>query len=582
MHRVIPPEVLSAAPGAVVFWSGAGVSKDAPSNGPLGEELSRRVLACGFADGLLDRMQRAYARLEVNRSLPRLETLLDVAIAEHGLPLLPTLLADLVSMPPNPSHQFFAEHLRAGGFHATANFDTCIEKAGGDELNLVHFHERLRPGDDGGSLGARLSQIERGFDPTLKQRLTDGLKTAAVVVVVGYRGLDFFDVDPYWRELNDHRVLEGRVVLWVEHASFWKAIGRSQRSHHQLADFDRGGAVVYEIEAPTRQLLKILATTWGFAPLTDPPPVPTSAPLLPSLTDVSRDHANLRFFAYAGLDTEVQARLAGRPLSPEEHGWAAEAAWAAGRYREADDHWAKSRPGDSADDRAFRDERHAAVLWIRGELRRAYASLSVAFHDSRVHGADPEQRLVMAETLGRILVHMSRLPDTRWMATKTRREQALRRISDSEAELTRPLGVHLRIRIDSVRAALLRQPVDPERGDPVEGFQETEALMPMLNYRYASLRAQATSTPTRLSPQKYWRQVQQFEVVGASGDAARVPFLPGGETAFAPNDVWPRVKAVDFTRWHRARLFTYWLGLWAIEKVPPKHVIRRWTSRLGR
>jgi hypothetical protein len=96
-----------------------------------------------------------------------------------------------------------------------------------------------------------------------------------------------------------------------------------------------------------------------------------------------------------------------------------------------------------------------------------------------LHGADPEQRLVMAETLGRILVHMGRLPDTRWMATKARREQALRRISRCEAELTRSLGVHLRIRIDSVRAALLRQPVDADHGDPVEGFRETEELMPM-------------------------------------------------------------------------------------------------------
>jgi len=80
---VIPPEVLSSVPGAVVFWSGAGVSNNAPSNGRLGEELSRRVLVWSFAEGLLDRMQRAYARLEVNRSLSWLETLLDVAVAEQ-------------------------------------------------------------------------------------------------------------------------------------------------------------------------------------------------------------------------------------------------------------------------------------------------------------------------------------------------------------------------------------------------------------------------------------------------------------------------------------------------------------------
>jgi hypothetical protein len=225
----------------------------------------------------------------------------------------------------------------------------------------------------------------------LKQRLTDGLGNADILVVVGYSGRDFFDVDPYWRELNDRRVLAGRRVLWIDHSSSWNVISRSQWSHHQLADFDRGGAVVNQIEAPSRQVLNILAKTRGFAPLTDPTPIPTSSPLLPFLTEVSRDHANLRFFAHAGLNTEVQARLTGRPLSPEEHGWAAEASWAAGRYREADDHWAKSRPGDSVDDTAFREERHAAVLWIRGELRRADASLTVALQRAKFRGADPEQ-----------------------------------------------------------------------------------------------------------------------------------------------------------------------------------------------
>jgi hypothetical protein len=85
-------------------------------------------MSCAFADGLLERMQRTYAVLELNRSLPRLETLLEMAILEHGLPLLPILLSDLVAMPPNPSHQFFAEHTRVGGFHATANSMRALKR----------------------------------------------------------------------------------------------------------------------------------------------------------------------------------------------------------------------------------------------------------------------------------------------------------------------------------------------------------------------------------------------------------------------------------------------------------------------
>ena len=80
MHRLIPPEILSATPRKVAFWSGEGISKHPPSNGPLGEDLIERVLTCAFADGLLKRMRIPYAQLDLNRSMPRLESLLEVPV----------------------------------------------------------------------------------------------------------------------------------------------------------------------------------------------------------------------------------------------------------------------------------------------------------------------------------------------------------------------------------------------------------------------------------------------------------------------------------------------------------------------
>jgi hypothetical protein len=40
------------APGSVVFWSGAGISRDAPTGGPLSAELTERVLAAYFEPGV--------------------------------------------------------------------------------------------------------------------------------------------------------------------------------------------------------------------------------------------------------------------------------------------------------------------------------------------------------------------------------------------------------------------------------------------------------------------------------------------------------------------------------------------------
>ena len=137
-------ELTGLEPEQVVFWSGAGISADAPTRGPLGNTLVRRALTAYFQDGIYDALQDVYRTIDAPNAAyrPRLETVLDVAVGQYGLDVLADALSDLVAAAPNANHTFFGAHAAAGGYHVTANFDTCVERAGADVGGRVfHIHE---------------------------------------------------------------------------------------------------------------------------------------------------------------------------------------------------------------------------------------------------------------------------------------------------------------------------------------------------------------------------------------------------------------------------------------------------------
>ena len=80
-----------APPGRVTFWSGAGISGDPPTQGPLGYALTDRSIEQVFEPAvLLEALLGAYAALDLTRTRPRLESVLDAAAAEHGLDETPS------------------------------------------------------------------------------------------------------------------------------------------------------------------------------------------------------------------------------------------------------------------------------------------------------------------------------------------------------------------------------------------------------------------------------------------------------------------------------------------------------------
>mgnify|MGYP000388346466 FL=1 len=66
-------------PENLVLWIGAGLSADAPTNGPLGRTLTDRALDHYFAPGTRRRLTALYTDLDAPNAKyrPRLETVLD-------------------------------------------------------------------------------------------------------------------------------------------------------------------------------------------------------------------------------------------------------------------------------------------------------------------------------------------------------------------------------------------------------------------------------------------------------------------------------------------------------------------------
>jgi hypothetical protein len=318
---------------------------------------------------MLDRIRTTYGALRLARTHPRLETVLDVVRRVHGHDALADVLCDLRSAPPNGLHQFFANHVARGGRHVTANFDTCIEQAGGS--GIIHFHGDFSGGIDG--LGATLALIQRGFPAELELVLGEALDAATAVVVVGYSGSDAFDVEPFLRRLRDAS-LRRRMFVWLRYTPGPPALRRSddERIARHFDAVAHTDIDCVEVSGEPAQTLAALADGWRVPFAIDAAPCAASWTPTVAVDDERRRRASLELAATMGLHQEVTRLLAPREArDPDEWRTAAQTAWAQGRDHEARAIWRRTLAGDDAIARARLDERVGATLWIEGRLLRA-------------------------------------------------------------------------------------------------------------------------------------------------------------------------------------------------------------------
>lgn len=557
--------IASYDPKQVAFWTGAGISIDAPTAGPSGRTLTDRALTGYFLPGLGANLSSLYSQLRVLNAQfrPRLETVLDALTEVYGLPGLADVLSDLALASPNLNHEFFARHLHLGGQHITANFDVCIEEASrllGATGRPLHFHGSLSPGGNVAQLGARIGTIENGFPQAVREGLDRIIRDPEVKVLVfaGYSGSDFFDATPYLQ--SRWNLLAGRKVVWLQYSAK-PAPGLSGAAcdgHALLREARAFGAETFIVRDQLSSCLQDLATVWipGTSSVISlrSPTNPWSQGILPSRE--SRAEASLVLLARMGVRNEVIKGFAatGGPRTSGDADRYADALWGAGRYLEARSEWRRAFGGREESMKARLAEREAAVDWIRGRYlssrRKIVSAVTTWVHPSSSISLDIQLRLV--EGYGRLLLHMRHSPDT-WILV---RQSQLRQTADLLERLGGRMqgneGIHIRARIETLIVGLRgRKNVAVEQH--MLAFNESEALHAWLNYRHAHMRAEieAGRPPGR---KEVLELVRQHWLLGADGDAARVFLLPGVSSLFTPSLVLSAFRNIDITPWHRTRI----------------------------
>jgi hypothetical protein len=573
--------ISATEPQSAVMWSGAGVSVDGPASLPTGWELTKRVFDAFFDDVALDTVLRHHAgvgwrlanpchhdRRPAGPRLPRLETVLGVAARVHGDDAVPDVLADAYDAEPNRLHEFFAAHLDRGGRHVTANFDDCIERAADerypgwrDRGTILHFHGSVAGDLAGRSLGATLRRIEGGFDDRQAAALRSMLPSRGTLLIVGYSGSDFFDVDTTVAGLPPG-ALEGLRVIWVCHGNHdWHPIDASGEGVPPLTKLlQRAGARIAVGCGPTSDLLAELARRWGLAAVTS---ATVRTPRIPHIDSdgARRREATFQLFRELGLIGEVATLLRSGDLGSADRAevWRArsEVLWERGRWDVLRSMW-RLPEVRALLPAAVCDERVGASYWVQGRLLPAY--LWLTWH-RRLCG-DEVQALMLAETEGRVIEHMARVPDLRQLARLLVPSMIAQLGSTNQAA-----GVHLYRRRNDLASSL--RSITGEARETTEAetsslwFTEAGGLLAALNYRHRQYRDtyQAASVTDAELASGYRRLQRQFDSIGSPSGRFRIHLLPGAERVFSAREIIEGLLALQYGWWHRIRLFARYLPL---------------------
>ena len=548
-----------AAPAGCVFLTGAGISSNAPSCAPRGDELTHDAFSSYLLPGAEEKVAEAHRIVawldaEGDPRPPRLETVFGVIARCLGDQALDPLVA-MMRFPPNAYHDFLARSVEQGARVLTANFDDGVEQCLTvvEDNRIFHFHGSIAS-DSGASLGVTLGRIERGFDPDTGKRFVDTLQRGSDLVVIGYSGSDVFDVDAAVADLQGD-ALEHLTVTWLLHDGSAPGVKDAAiESAPYLASLlqDRGARVNVAC-GPAWSFVELLSGEWHipFSP-SDEVRVPRTLGF--SASPSQRRHATYELFHELGMFRQLRLLQAiGVGAASPNDEWLIEdqLLWFEGRYRTARRRWTRDRDPARAQ---LKDERIAACLWAEGRLLRAYLKLVNSFHRS-----DPSQLRGQIEMLGRVVEHMGRTVELAWLARRTRPlvVAALGEVSRSEG--AQALG-RRRDLVSSLQSASTGRPRDA--GDVTrtsEWFREAGSVHASLQYRHRAIR-DAKQRGEEVEPTIYTKLHDDAVEIGLSGDAARIVLLPGASSAFSLLRLVRMTFGAQFSNWQRVRILGYCLA----------------------
>lgn len=132
---------------------------------------------------------------------------------------------------PNSYHYALADFIRAGAMMVTTNFDICIEKALGLEQGKIeitdadgvpaveyaagqyiyHLHGIATDENIDENLGATLTNVSKSISLSFTKKLCDRLAEGYTIIFIGYGGVDFFDIKPFFDSLKD-KAFPGKAI----------------------------------------------------------------------------------------------------------------------------------------------------------------------------------------------------------------------------------------------------------------------------------------------------------------------------------------------------------------------------------
>ena len=124
---------------------------------------------------------------------------------------------------PNVYHYMLADFARAGSIMVTTNFDVCIEKALGlkdSEMNVkdvhgikaiecangqyvYHVHGIATDEHIETNLGATLTNVSKNLSKQFTDMLCQCFEDGYTIIFIGYGGVDFFDIKPFFDSLKN-------------------------------------------------------------------------------------------------------------------------------------------------------------------------------------------------------------------------------------------------------------------------------------------------------------------------------------------------------------------------------------------
>lgn len=284
-------------PEKVIFWTGAGISIQAPTCLPIGAELTRLCINTFMPFGTFSLVNALFSLGNFKDSygnkkeLPRLELIIENIVGALGFRAFNYFsFMDIPRKYLNCYHLFFGKHIEEGGTHFTLNLDNGIDsfftnpaKFISDRPNqlteksiltskLIKLHGTITNKTSYEDLGLILKNITVGFNNALAGSILNSLIESKLLCFIGYGGVDSFDVIPFFEHFIraiGHKSLNDLTVIWIAYNpqdsfQLCKPEDVGNGGPIILSGLKGAGAKIYAFKGNGAKLVSLLRRMWGW------------------------------------------------------------------------------------------------------------------------------------------------------------------------------------------------------------------------------------------------------------------------------------------------------------------------------